>query len=183
MTQPLVSVFGSSSSRPGDPDYQLGLEVGALLARAGYAVQTGGYMGLMEAVSRGAAEAGGHVIGVTSQAIEDFRPTGPNPWVAEERRTATLHERLVQLASTCQAAVVLPGGVGTLTELALVWNLALVGEIPALPIVTVGGPWAGLLKTMSDPAHVAARHLALVTHVGGAEEVLEVLGRSGAAGA
>ena len=176
MTPSIVSVFGSSSPVPGDPVYALAEEVGAVLAGAGHAVQTGGYMGTMEAVSKGAAEAGGHVIGVTSDAIEAFRPTGPNPWVQEEVRTATLRERLIHLTTTCRAAVVLPGGVGTLTELALIWNQVLVGELPPIPILTLGQPWSDLLEVMSDPAHVAPKHHALVRSVERAGDLPGLIG-------
>ena len=54
----IVEVFGSSQSQPGDGDYELGVEVGRLLAEAGYSVTNGGYGGLMEAASVGASQAG-----------------------------------------------------------------------------------------------------------------------------
>ena len=172
----IVSVFGSSSPRSGDPAYARAEALGAGLARLGHAVQTGGYMGTMEAVSKGASEAGGRVIGVTSDAIEAFRPTGPNPWVAEEVRTRTLHERLVHLTTNCRAAVVLPGGVGTLTELALVWNLTVVGEVPPIPILTLGSTWRDLHELVGDPAHVRPEHHALVRPVDDIAGVLALLG-------
>src|SRR6185295_11638657 len=98
-------------------------ELGKLLAGAGHTVLTGGYMGTMEAVSKGANEAGGHVIGVTCAQIESWRATGPNAWVKEQRRFETLQERLNCLIDSCDAAIALPGGPGTLTEIALSWNL------------------------------------------------------------
>ena len=70
----VISVFGSSAPRPGSEAYEWGRRVGRLLAEAGLTVATGGYSGTMTAVSQGAAEAGGHVIGVTSSQIEQFRP-------------------------------------------------------------------------------------------------------------
>ena len=83
---------------------------------AGHTVLTGGYMGSMEAVSRGANEAGGHVIGVTCADIEAWRGSRANAWVKEERRFATLQERLNELILACDAAIALPGGPGTLAE-------------------------------------------------------------------
>jgi len=74
-----VTVFGGS--RPDEAGYQQALQLGRLLGQAGYAVLTGGYIGTMEAVSRGAAEAGGHVIGVTCEDIEQWRKVNPNRWV------------------------------------------------------------------------------------------------------
>ena len=58
-----VTVFGGSRTEPGDQDYQQAYFLGELLGKAGYTVLTGGYIGSMEAVSRGAAESGGHVVG------------------------------------------------------------------------------------------------------------------------
>jgi hypothetical protein len=117
------------------------MELGRLLALSGHAVLTGGYSGTMEAVSRGAAEAGGHVIGVTSSDLERWRPTKANPWVREERRTGTLLERLEALIQGGDAALALPGGPGTLTEIALTWNLMIVASLPPRPLILVGDGW------------------------------------------
>ena len=114
--QKIISVFGSSAPPPGSADYEAARMVGHLLARAGFAVQTGGYSGTMAAASQGASEAGGHVIGVTSAQIERFRPTPPNQWVVEEIKCQTLHERQLHLISNCHGAIVMPGGIGTLAE-------------------------------------------------------------------
>lgn len=162
---PIVSVFGSSSPTPGDPDYTAGIELGRALAELGLHVQTGGYMGLMEAVSRGASEAGGHVIGVTSRAIERFRPSQANRFVAEEIKTETLAERLAYLTQSASIAIVLPGGVGTMTELSLVWNQVMVGELEPKPIIAVGAPWERILEAISDPRYTQERHRELVKWV------------------
>ncbi len=68
-----ITVFGGAQPKEGTPAYEEARELGALLAQRGHAVLTGGYMGTMEAVSRGACEAGGHVIGVTCIDIEEWR--------------------------------------------------------------------------------------------------------------
>ncbi len=134
-----VTVFGGS--RPNERDYQQALRLGQLLGQAGYAVLTGGYIGTMEAVSRGAAENGGHVIGVTCDEIERWRPVSPNLWVKEERRYATLRQRLFALIDGCDAAIALPGGPGTLTEIMLTWNQLLIGSIPPRPLILIGEGW------------------------------------------
>ncbi len=117
-----ITVFGGSQPKPGDPVYQQALHLGELIASSGYIVLTGGYIGTMEAVSRGAAEAGGHVIGVTCDEIEAWRPVRPNPWLTEEMRFPTLRQRLFALVDNCDGALALPGGVGTLAEISLMWN-------------------------------------------------------------
>jgi hypothetical protein len=62
-------------------------------------------MGTMEAVSRGAAETGGHVVGITCDEIEAWRPVGPNPWVQEQLHYPTLRQRLYALIDSCDAAL------------------------------------------------------------------------------
>src|SRR5512136_1850997 len=105
-----ITVFGGSHPKPGSQAYVEAYELGKLLALAGHTVLNGGYIGTMEAVSRGANEAGGHVVGVTSADIEAWRGVRANPWVQEERHFDTLQERLNELVLACDAAIALPGG-------------------------------------------------------------------------
>jgi uncharacterized protein (TIGR00730 family) len=140
-----VSVFGGSHPQPASPAYQEAGELGKMLAQAGHTVLTGGYIGTMEAVSRGAAEAGGHVIGVICADIEAWRAVKPNAWVQEERRFATMQERLNELVLACDAAIALPGGPGTLTEIALTWNLMIVRSMPPKPLILTGPGWKSLI--------------------------------------
>src|SRR5512139_1007443 len=121
-----VSVFGGSQPKEGDAAYAEALELGRLLAERGHIVLTGGYIGTMEAVSRGAHEASGHVVGVTCAEIERWRAVGANQWVKEQSRWETLVERLQFLVQECDAGIALPGGPGTLTEISLMWNLMIV---------------------------------------------------------
>ena len=114
-----ITVFGGSQPKPGEPAYLEAMRLGALLGKTGHTVLTGGYIGTMEAVSRGAAESGGHVVGVTCEEIESWRAVLANPWVQEEWHYETLRERLDALIDHCQAALALPGGVGTLVEIAM----------------------------------------------------------------
>ncbi len=144
----VVAVFGGSGIDANSREYRHAYRLGKRLAQAGFAVMTGGYIGTMEAVSRGAYEAGGYVIGVPCDAIERWRPVGPNPWIHEQRRTRTLMERLQRMVSDAHAAVALPGGVGTLTELSLYWNLLLVGELSPRPFVVVGEAWHRVLRSL-----------------------------------
>jgi uncharacterized protein (TIGR00725 family) len=99
-----VSVFGGSQPKEDSTAYAEARELGKLLAERGHTVLTGGYIGVMEAVSRGAHEAGGHVIGVTCEDIEVWRPIKANSWVKEEIRKKTLVERLHTLIHECDAA-------------------------------------------------------------------------------
>jgi uncharacterized protein (TIGR00730 family) len=136
-----VSVFGGSQPQKGDSAYAEAYLLGKMLAEAGHTVMTGGYIGTMEAVSHGASKAGGHVIGVTCDEIENWRPVRPNEWVQEEWRRSTLMERLQALVQECDAAMALPGGLGTLTEISLTWNLMIVGAMHRRPLVLIGDGW------------------------------------------
>ena len=142
-----ISVFGGSAPQPGSPAYQQAYELGKLLGAAGMTILTGGYTGTMEAASRGASEAGGHVIGVTSDEIEAWRPIAHNAWVAEEWRCQTLNERLNSLVVNCDAAIALPGGIGTLLEIALTWNQLVIDIIKPKPVILIGAGWQKVVET------------------------------------
>jgi uncharacterized protein (TIGR00730 family) len=154
-----ITVFGGSQPKEGDAAYMEAQTLGRLLAERGHAVLTGGYIGTMEAVSRGASEAGGHVIGVTCADIEDWRKVSANQWVKEERRKKTLFERLQVLIEDCDAAIALPGGPGTLTEISLMWNLMIIQALHRRPLILVGDGWQSVfdqvftkLGTYTSPA-------------------------------
>ncbi len=136
-----VSVFGGAQPKEGEAAYSEAFELGKMLAERGHTVLTGGYIGTMEAVSRGAHEAGGHVIGVTCAEIERWRPRAANPWVKEEIKRETLIERLHTLIHESDAAFALPGGPGTLTEISVMWNLMVVESLHRRPLILVGRGW------------------------------------------
>ena len=136
-----VSVFGGSEPREGTPAYAEAMELGRMLAERAHTVLTGGYIGTMEATSRGAHEAGGHVIGVTCEEIERWRSVGANRWVKEELRKVTLMERIHALIHESDAAMALPGGIGTLAEISLMWNLMTVESLHRRPLILIGRGW------------------------------------------
>ncbi|MFN2215313.1 MAG: LOG family protein [Anaerolineales bacterium] len=136
-----ISVFGGSSPSEGSPAYQQAYELGQNLALDGHTVLTGGYIGTMEAISKGASEGGGHVIGVTCQQLESWRPINANKWVKEERRKETLQDRLLELIENCDICMALPGGAGTLTEISLCWNLMIIHAIQPKPLILIGIGW------------------------------------------
>ncbi len=175
-----VTVFGGSLPRPGEPAYRNAYELGKLLGAAGFAVLTGGYIGTMEAVSRGAAEAGGHVIGVTCDEIEAWRPVKPNRWVQEERRFPTLKARLDALIEGCDAAIALPGGVGTLTEIALMWSQMQIEAIPIRPLILVGEGWRATFAAMyaNMGEYTLEKHRSLVTFAPDVRAAYDILLKS-----
>jgi hypothetical protein len=174
----VVSVFGGSAPKPNSDAYQEALNMGRLLAQAGYTVATGGYGGVMEAASRGAAEAGGHVIGVTCTLIEDWREgLVANQWVKEEIRFGSLRERLFHLVSFCDAAVALRGGIGTLSEVSFMWSMVQTGEIERKPLVLVGRMWRETLETFLNHAdgYVRPGDKSLLAYAQQVDEVVNVL--------
>ncbi len=173
--QQVISVFGSSAPQPGSADYEAARAVGRLLAEAGFTVQTGGYAGIMAGASQGANEAGGHVIGVTSAQVEQWRPIPTNKWVIEEIKQQTLRERLLYLVDHCDGAIVMPGGIGTLSEMALIWSFVQVGEVSPRPIIAVGGLWQRTLAGFIDEAYVKPVHQALITVVRTPDEAVKAL--------
>ena len=173
--QRIISVFGSSAPQPGSADYESARNLGRLLAKAGFVAQTGGYTGTMAAVSQGAHEAGGHVIGVTCGQIEQFRPGPANRWVQEEIKCTTLRERVLYLVDNCDGAIVLPGGIGTLSELALIWSMIQVGEVSPRPVITVGGLWQRTLAAFVDEAYVRPVDRDLVIPARTADEAVKKL--------
>ena len=144
-----ITVFGGSLPQPGSAAYQEAQGLGALLAESGFAVQTGGYIGTMEAVSKGASEAGGHVIGVTCDEIEAWRPVAPNRWITQEKRRHTLRERLYLLIDDCDGAIALPGGIGTLAEIALTWSQLQINPKDPRPFILLGQGWKKTLDTFT----------------------------------
>lgn len=142
-----ITVFGGSYPAEGTEAYEEARLLGSLLAQNGHAVITGGYMGTMEAVSRGAHEANGHVMGVTCIDIENWRGSILNQWVKEEIRKQTLIERLDALITGCDAAMALAGGSGTLTEVSLMWNLMVIESLPRKPLILIGRGWKNTLDS------------------------------------
>ncbi len=161
MDGPVISVFGSHMPRPGSDDYELGRQLGQALAAAGYAVATGGYSGAMSAASQGASEAGGLVIGVSSAQVESTRATKLNRWVKVHIRYETLEERLRHLVKNNDGMVVLPGGIGTLSEFALAWSFIQVGEMSRRPLVLLGQMWSETLSSFVSELYITRPDLDL----------------------
>lgn len=158
----VIAVFGSAAPLPGSPDFENARTVGRLLAQAGYGVATGGYSGIMTAVSQGACEADGHVIGVTCAQIERFRPLGPNQWVKEEIKFETLTERLLHLVRHNDGMITLPGGIGTISEMTLAWSFLQVGEITERPFALLGEMWPATVNAFFNSDYVRDKDMNLL---------------------
>ncbi|HEX7746630.1 MAG TPA: TIGR00730 family Rossman fold protein [Micromonosporaceae bacterium] len=145
---PAVSVFGSARSKPDSEECQLAEAVGAALARAGYAVITGGGPGVMEAANRGATEVGGLSVGL---GIELPFEQGINGWVDLAIDFRYFFARKTMFVKYAQGFVVLPGGFGTMDELFEALTLVQTGKVTRFPVVLMGEDyWRGLLDWLRD---------------------------------
>lgn len=148
----IITVFGSSRPAETHPDYLEALQVGRLLAHHGFAVCSGGYGGVMEAVSRGAKEAGGKTYAVTAEFFE----REPNKWIDVEVRMKTWEERLFELIRLADGFVACKGGTGTLVELAVVWEMLNKSVMPVKPFIALGDFWVPILARVREVEQVAS---------------------------
>jgi len=172
--QRVVAVYGSAGIQPGSADWHNAYALGRALAEASYVLLSGGYSGVMEAASQGAAEAGGRVVGVEVGLFRD-RGLRVNRWVQDVVTFETLRDRLYFMVEEPDAFVAVRGGVGTLSEIALVWSLLQVGEISARPFVLVGPMWRRLVATFASDAAMGPRELDRLTLVDAPEDVVPAL--------
>ncbi|RDI68548.1 hypothetical protein DFR76_10183 [Nocardia pseudobrasiliensis] len=143
-----VAVFGSARTAIETPEYESARAIGAALARAGFAVITGGGPGVMEAANRGASEAGGYSIGL---GIELPMEQGLNEWVDLGLNFRYFFARKTMFVKYSQAFICLPGGFGTLDELFEALTLVQTRKITRFPIVLFGTDyWSGLVRWLRD---------------------------------
>ncbi|MFC7505208.1 TIGR00730 family Rossman fold protein [Nocardioides sp. CPCC 206347] len=152
---PAISVFGSARITPTHPAYDIGVRVGAGLAKAGFAVITGGGPGAMEAANKGAMEAGGESVGL---GIELPWEAKLNDYVAFGLNFRYFFVRKMMFVKYSQGYVVLPGGIGTLDELFEAMTLSQTLKITQFPIVLMGVEyWQGLIDWMQGSMLADAR--------------------------
>lgn len=144
-----VAVFGSARTRPDHPEYQAAQETGALLARAGHSVITGGGPGIMEAANRGAYEAGGVSVGCN---IELPHEQASNPYLTTSIKFRYFFVRKMMFVKYSDAFIIFPGGFGTLDELFESLTLIQTKKIHNFPVVLFGSAyWKGMLDWLRGP--------------------------------
>jgi uncharacterized protein (TIGR00730 family) len=173
MTLKAITVFGSAQPAPDSRAYEQARTLGQLLAQAGFAVINGGYAGTMQAVSQGASENGGQAIGITCAVFDGERLEG-NIYLTKTIHTPDLLARLKQLTELGDGFVVLGGGVGTLLELFLVWNL-LAMDVFQKPCVLVGKHWQSVIDALERETNIEPRHSAMLSIVDTPQQAVATL--------
>jgi uncharacterized protein (TIGR00730 family) len=175
-----VTVFGSARTRRDHPEYATGRALGAALAAAGFAVITGGGPGTMEAVNRGASEAGGLSVGL---GIELPFEQGLNPWVDLGINFRYFFTRKTMFIKYAQAFVCLPGGFGTLDELFEALTLVQNKKVTKFPVILLGRAyWGGLYSWLADTmvaeGKITEVELALLHVTDDVDEAVRLVGAS-----
>lgn len=144
-------IFGSSGTKEHEQDYKDAYELGKLLAQNGFTIVNGGYTGIMEASSKGAHEAGGKAIGITSK---ELKYSTPNKWLSEVIEAEDLFDRIKTYFQDANLFVILPGGSGTLAELMFACDLMAAGTIEKCPIILYGDYWKPVLDHIAPKANI-----------------------------
>jgi uncharacterized protein (TIGR00730 family) len=174
---PAVSVFGSARTPSTHPDYARAEQLGAALARAGFACITGGGPGIMEAVNKGCCEAGGTSVGL---GIELPFEQKINDWVDIGIQFRYFFARKTMFVKYAQAFVIAPGGFGTMDELFEALTLVQTHKVTRFPVVLLGTAyWQGLYDwlrgPMLDHGNIAPGDLDLVRVTDSVEETVDIV--------
>jgi uncharacterized protein (TIGR00730 family) len=175
-----VSIFGSARVKPGSFGYEETKRAAAALAAMDCDIITGGGPGLMQAANEGAAAASGRARSVGIRIDLPFEQD-VNAFVTQAFTHRTFFTRLHQFVLTSDAFVVAPGGIGTLLEMTMIWQLLQVGHLRDTPLILVGAMWPGLVAwardTMLaiDPPLASASDLTIPLCVANAEEAIAII--------
>jgi uncharacterized protein (TIGR00725 family) len=167
----IVTIFGGSKCREADPEYAQARRAGELLAKEGFTICTGGYLGVMEAASRGAREAGGRVLGIV---MNQFK-SEPNRYLTDKVATPHFYERLQQLITRSVGFIAIRGGMGTVTELSLVWNKIQTGVIGPRPLILLGDCWPPVVEQWKRSLAVSDRDIAALDFALTPEQAVEII--------
>ncbi len=167
----IVTIFGGSKCGPDSTEYREARELGRILAEAGFTICTGGYLGIMEAASRGAREAGGRVLGIV---MNQFKAE-PNRFLTDKVATNHFYERLQNLITRSVGFVAFKGGMGTVTEVSLVWNKLQTGVLEPRPIVLIGECWRPVVDAWKANLVVSDADISMLSFANTAEEASEII--------
>ena len=167
----IITIFGGSKCRPDSQEYQDALSIGRRLAEEGFTICTGGYLGVMEAASKGAREAGGRVMGIV---MNQFK-SEPNRFLTDKVATDHFYDRLQNLITRSVGFIAMRGGMGTVTEISLVWNKLQTGVLDRRPLVLVGDCWRGVVESWETNLAVSASDVSFLDFASGAEDACSII--------
>lgn len=167
----IVTIFGGSKCSADSDEYKDARELGGRLAEAGFTICTGGYLGVMEAASRGAREKGGRVFGIV---MNQFK-SEPNRYLTDKVATDHFYDRLQNLITRSVGFVAFRGGMGTVTEISLVWNKLTTGVLPRRPLVLVGECWKGVVDSWKENLVVSATDIGFLDFAENAEQASDLI--------
>jgi uncharacterized protein (TIGR00730 family) len=167
----IVTIFGGSKCTEDSAEYQEAKDLGGRLARAGFTICTGGYLGIMEAASRGAREHGGRVYGIV---MNQFK-SEPNRYLTDKVATNHFYDRLQNLITRSVGFVALRGGMGTVTEVSLVWNKLQTGVIGRRPLVLMGECWKPVVEAWKKHLVVSDSDLRYLDFAANAEAAAGII--------
>jgi uncharacterized protein (TIGR00730 family) len=167
----IVTIFGGSKCGEHTEEYRQALVLGRLLAEAGFTICTGGYLGVMEAASRGAREAGGRVFGIV---MNQFK-SEPNRYLTDKVASDHFYDRLQNLVTRSVGFVALRGGMGTVTEVSLVWNKLQTQVLEKRPLVLVGDCWKEVVKCWQNCLVVSDADVSLLQFAGDSDEACRII--------
>ena len=170
----IVTIFGGSRCDEKCEEYGQARETGKRLAEAGFTICTGGYLGVMEAASRGAREAGGRVLGIV---MNQFKAE-PNRFLTDKVATDHFYDRLQALITRSVGFVALKGGMGTVTEISLVLNKLQTGVLEPRPLVLLGDCWQPVVKAWQDNLIVSDRDVAHLNFADTPEQAVNTIIRN-----
>ena len=173
----IVTIFGGSKCCEDDREYREAHRVGELLAEAGFTICTGGYSGVMEAASRGAHEGGGRALGIT---MKQFNKE-PNRYLTEKFPSEHFYERLQRLITQSVGYIALRGGMGTVTEISLVWNKMQTRVLEPRPLVLLGECWHPIVAAWQQHLAVDDEDVQLLKFADTPEEAVAIIQREAAA--
>lgn len=171
MKKKTVTVFGSSIPKPGEKDYEEAYLVGRKLAENGFNVCTGGAMGIMDAVSKGATETGAEAIGIT---VAMFN-SKTSKYLTTEVKCDTLFERLDNLITSGDGFIILPGGTGTLLEVSLVWEMFNKEISEIKPVACLGEMWSKIVAPMEERVRYEKRRENIIKCYNTVDEVISFI--------
>jgi uncharacterized protein (TIGR00730 family) len=167
----IITIFGGSKCGENSPEYQQAKELGARLAEAGFTICTGGYLGIMEAASRGAREKGGRVFGIV---MNQFK-SEPNRYLTDKVATDHFYDRLQNLITRSVGFVALRGGMGTVTEISLVWNKLQTRVLERRPLVLIGDCWRQVVESWKENLVVSDSDISFLDFAENAEEACRLI--------